>query len=75
MSRIRKSDPNTLTTSWIYDAFGRKTSEKRPDGTSTVWAWSLCSSYCGFSNSVYQVAQTQYQTNGTTAIRTDTNAY
>jgi RHS repeat-associated protein len=70
-----KIDPNTLTTSWGYDAFGRKTSEKRADGTSTGWGWSLCSLSCGWSNSVYQIAQTLYQTNGTTAIRTDTNSY
>jgi RHS repeat-associated protein len=66
---------NNLTTSWGYDAFGRKTQEIRPDNTSTTWNWSLCTSFCGWSNSVYQVAQTVYQTNGTTAIRTDTTSY
>jgi RHS repeat-associated protein len=70
-----QKDANNLTTSWTYDAFGRKTEETRPDGTSTGWAWSLCTSYCGWSNSVYQIAQTAYQTNGTTAIRTDTTSY
>jgi RHS repeat-associated protein len=68
-------DANTLTTSWVYDAFGRKTGETRSDGTSTGWAWSLCTSHCSWSNSVYQVAQTAYQTNGTTVIRTDTSSY
>jgi RHS repeat-associated protein len=66
---------NNLTTSWVYDAFGRKTKETRPDSTSTTWTWSLCTSYCGWSNSVYQVAQSLYQTNGSTVIRTDTNYY
>jgi RHS repeat-associated protein len=66
---------NNLTTSWVYDAFGRKTKETRPDGTSTTWTWSTCTSYCGWSNSFYQIAQAQYQTNGTTVIRTDTNYY
>jgi RHS repeat-associated protein len=70
-----QKDANSLTTSWTYDAFGRKTRETRPDGTSTGWAWSLCTSYCGWSSSVYQIAQTAYQTNGTTVIRTDTNSY
>jgi RHS repeat-associated protein len=70
-----KIDANSLTTSWTYDGFGRKTKETRPDGTSTSWAWTLCTSYCGWSDSVYQIAQTAYQTNGTTAIRTDTNTY
>ena len=66
---------NNLTTSWVYDDFGRKTKETRPDGTSTGWSWSACTSYCGWSNSVYQIAQTIYQTNGTTGIRTDTASY
>jgi RHS repeat-associated protein len=70
-----KEDANSLTTSWTYDAFGRKTKEARPDSTSTGWAWSACTSYCGWGNSIYQIAQTAYQTNGTTAIRTDTNSY
>jgi RHS repeat-associated protein len=68
-------DPNNLTTSWSYDDFGRKNQETRPDGTSTAWTWSACAPHCGWSNSVYQIAQTLYQTNGTTAIRTDTTAY
>jgi RHS repeat-associated protein len=70
-----KKDANNLTTSWTYDAFGRKTKETRPDGTSTTWTWTMCTSYCGWSNSVYQVAQSLYQTNGSTVIRTDTNYF
>ena len=66
---------NNLTTSWLYDAFGRKTKETRPDSTSTTWTWSMCTSYCGWSNSVYQIAQASYQSNGSTVIRTDTNYY
>ena len=68
-------DANNLTTSWQYDVFGRKAKETRPDNTSTTWTWSACTSYCGWSNSVYQIAQTAYQTNGTTAIRTDTTSF
>jgi RHS repeat-associated protein len=67
-------DANNLTSSWGYDAFGRKTSATHADGTSTAWIWSTCTSYCGWSSSVYQVAQTAYQTNGT-AIRTGTTSY
>jgi RHS repeat-associated protein len=70
-----QKNANNLTTSWVYDGFGRKTKETRPDGTSTGWAWSTCTSYCGWSNSVYQIAQTAYQNNGTTVIRTDTTSY
>jgi YD repeat-containing protein len=35
--------PNGLTTTWSYDAIGRKTQEVRPDGTQTKWAYLYCS--------------------------------
>jgi RHS repeat-associated protein len=74
------TDPNSTTsnpivTHWYYDGFGRKTQQTRPDSTITKWVWSTCTTYCGWSNSAYQIAQTSYQTNGTTVIRTDTNSY
>ena len=69
------TNANNLTTSWTYDAFGRKNKELRADNTSTTWSWSTCTSFCGWSNSFYQVAQALYQTNGSTIIRTDTNYY
>jgi RHS repeat-associated protein len=68
-------DANNLITSWAYDTLGRKTKETRPDGTSTTWTWALCTASCGWSDSEYQVAQTLYQSNGTTAIRTDTSFF
>lgn len=34
--------PNGLTTTWVYDGFGRKTRENRADGTYTTWAYLLC---------------------------------
>ena len=34
--------PNTLTTTWAYDGFGRKTLESRADGTKTNWTYKLC---------------------------------
>src|SRR5690606_4864990 len=40
------TDPNSLVTQWQYDAFGRKTSESRPDGSSTSWTYAACSSSC-----------------------------
>jgi RHS repeat-associated protein len=73
--QLSQTDPNGIITSWQYDTFARKTKEIRPDGTSTTWTRSACTSSCGWSNSVYQIAQTAYQTNGTTAIRTDTTSY
>jgi YD repeat-containing protein len=45
--------PNGLTTNWGYDSFGRKTIEQRADGTSTQWAYKLCSDT---SSSLYGVA-------------------
>ncbi|MDP2369137.1 MAG: type IV secretion protein Rhs, partial [Rhodoferax sp.] len=34
--------PNGLSTSWLYDSFKRKTKETRADGTTTTWAYQLC---------------------------------
>lgn len=69
------TDPNHLITQWTYDDFGRKQTEIRPDNTSTGWAWTTCASWCGWSNSAYEVTATQYETNHTTAIRVDTTLY
>jgi RHS repeat-associated protein len=67
-------DANAVKTSWTYDAFGRKSKETRPDATYTTWAWNACTSFCGWSNSVYQIAQTEDGPNGAT-IRTDTTSF
>lgn len=37
------TDPNNVTVGWGYDNFGRKESETRADGTSTLWTYNLCS--------------------------------
>jgi RHS repeat-associated protein len=34
--------PNELTTSWTFDAFGRKSTETRSDGTTTTWTYTNC---------------------------------
>ncbi|HRK56308.1 MAG TPA: RHS repeat-associated core domain-containing protein, partial [Burkholderiaceae bacterium] len=39
---VALTGPNHLTTTWTYDAFGRKTSETRADGTSSRWSFHLC---------------------------------
>jgi RHS repeat-associated protein len=36
--------PNGISTSWTYDAFGRKTREARADGSKTYWQYVLCAS-------------------------------
>lgn len=38
------TEPNGLTTHWQYDDFGRKTTEVRPDQTSTSWVFTACTS-------------------------------
>jgi len=41
------TDPNSLSTSWLYDGFGRRTRETRPDQTRTDWAYAECGNNCG----------------------------
>lgn len=44
------TDPNGVSTSWLYDDFGRWTRETRPDGTYSTASFGLCNSvnnYCG----------------------------
>lgn len=38
------TDPNSAPTSWLYDDFGRKNQETRPDGTYSRWTFSYCAS-------------------------------
>lgn len=60
------TDPNSLSTSWTYDNFGRRTLETRPDGTKT--AWELYAYTSDTPRSRYYVKETWQQTGGT-AIR------
>ena len=57
-------DPNALTTSWSYDAFGRRASELRPDQTSTAWARANCSSGCD-PRSKYRLTRSEKDIAGT----------
>ena len=49
--------PNGLTTVWNYDGFGRKTQEKRADGTVSNVAFNFCSTACP-ANAVYYKTST-----------------
>lgn len=40
------TDSNQLTTTWSYDGWGRRTMERRPDGSSTTWAYRQCVEGC-----------------------------
>ena len=39
----RVTDPNQLATNFTYDDFGRRSTESRPDSTSTTWTYTGCS--------------------------------
>ena len=39
---VSLTGPNGLTTTWKYDAFGRKVEEQRSDGTTTTWSYDPC---------------------------------
>jgi RHS repeat-associated protein len=62
------SDPNNITTAaWLYDNFGRKTKETRPDGTYTTYAYTDCvSSSCwGYVDLRFLVGMYAYNSAGT----------
>jgi RHS repeat-associated protein len=51
--------PNLLTTSWSYDAWGRKVREDRADSTATTWAYKSCIDSCGIGNTAVAVTVIQ----------------
>jgi RHS repeat-associated protein len=63
------TDPNLLQTSYLYDGFGRRTRETRPDGTYTERAYVDCSgSGCVNTHNKMLIVDTERTTSGT-AIR------
>ncbi len=46
-SAATETDPNGLATTWVYDGFGRRIGEIRPDQTRTDWTYAECASSCG----------------------------
>lgn len=63
------TDPNGLETSWDYDSFGRRTTETRPDGTSTTWTIAECSSGC--DSREYYYIETKLRDTTPSVVRTD----
>jgi YD repeat-containing protein len=69
------TDPNGISTSWQYDAIGRKVRETRPDATSTVWTYNDCANAGGCLLGAHTLAVTHavYNTDGST--ETDGTTY
>jgi len=72
--------PNSLTTAWQYDLFGRKTSERRADGGYTVWSYLHCNGVSGGTitcpaNSKYLVQTISLAADGVTQNGPISKAY
>lgn len=59
------TDANGIIVSWQYDAFGRRSRETRPDGTSTAWDYKECVS-CDARVHMYIEQTTRDSSNATT---------
>jgi YD repeat-containing protein len=73
--------PNGLTTTWSYDAFGRKIQEVRADSTRTTWSYQYCSGFaggtasCPSASSAYLVQESTLAADGVTQIGPTKTAY
>jgi len=65
---------NVIKTSYLYDAFARKTQETRPDGTYSTWNYNDCASSCVNGTHRMTVVKTEFGNGGGTAI-TDQSVY
>lgn len=68
--QLSETDPNGLVTSWLYDAFARRTRETRADGTYSTQSFTACdasNSYCGTGQAYgrYRLDWTEYGVGGT----------
>jgi YD repeat-containing protein len=66
------TDPNGITTSWSYDAYGRKTGETWPDGTSSSLTYKDCAAVnaCGGFIKT-QTVNTEYDDSQAVVSRTE----
>lgn len=54
------TDPNGLETSWLYDDFGRRNRETRPDETYSTWTLHAAPSFSCNARAKYSVRETLY---------------
>ena len=72
---VSETDPNSVNVTWQFDGFGRKTLERRPDGTATRWMLYACNvgnQFCGDSLLRAQVSEQRLDSSGsivTTALQ------
>ncbi len=60
------ADPNTLTSTTTYDAFGRVSTVTKSDKTQVQWQYNVCLTCTAFSTEAFNVVQTSFATDGTT---------
>jgi len=53
--------PNDLVTRWNYDNLGRKTCERRSDGTATAWSYERCANGSCPTSGTHPTLETQYR--------------
>lgn len=56
---VELTGPNAQTTRWTFDGFGRKTAERRAEGTATLWerAWITSGDAAAPPHAVYRLAE------------------
>lgn len=70
------TDPNGITVSWLYDDFGRKKQETRPDGTYSTYTYNDCvSTSCWGVADLRFLAYTYIYNGANTLLRTEEKFY
>jgi len=67
--------PNNLVTRWNYDNLGRKTCERRSDGTATAWSYERCAAGSCPTSGTHPTLETQYRVAVTATGAPTTSTY